>query len=79
MKVSITTLASDMFRVFLFSSQKKKPDKKNLRSGHFFFFFFTLVSRTFQKLDFFSSVVRVASVPHMDCICTANGVCVNQV
>ncbi len=50
-KVNKTTFASDMFRVFLFSSHKKFNWlllQKILCSGYFF----TLVSRTFRKLDF---------------------------
>ncbi len=57
--VNKTTFASDMFRVFLFSSHEKFNWLllKNLCSG-----FFTLVNRTFRKLDFFYSAVS-ASAP----------------
>ncbi len=73
------TFASDMFRVFLFSSHTKLNwlVHKNLCSGDFFFF--TLVSRTFRTLDFLQCSqcwFCPASVPHMDCIHTADGVCV---
>ncbi len=52
-KLNKTTFASDMFRVFLFSSHKKLNWLLNfLCSGYFF----PLDSRTFRKVDFFTVI-----------------------
>ncbi len=79
-KVNKTTFASDMFRVFLFRSHKKFNWLllKNLCSGYLFFIFLHWLVVLLECWIFFqrSQCFCTACVPHMDCIHTANGVCV---